>query len=76
MTYHAVMKRDLVSVRHPRTALGAVVSDARGRRFEGQAANVLRGPINEFGEAAVIADVMEHGWANAAGLYFAEPVPS
>lgn len=75
MTYHEVMRRDLVSVRHPRTKLGAVISDARGKRFEGSAANILGGMRAQFGDDQTVDLVLEEGWANAAGLYFSELVP-
>jgi hypothetical protein len=69
------MRRDLVSVRHPRTGLGAVISDANGKRFTGAAANVLGGMRAQFGDDETVDLVLEEGWANAAGLYFGELVP-
>lgn len=76
MTYHEVVRRDLISVRHPRTKLGAVISDARGKRFEGSAANVLGGMRRQFGDERTVDLVLDEGWANAAGLYFGELLPT
>ena len=69
------MRRDLVSVQYPRTRVGAVVSDANGKRYEGHAANVLRGLRRAHGDDEVVDEVLRAGWANAAGLYFADLVP-
>lgn len=69
------MRRDLVSVRKPRTKIGAVISDANGKHFDGAAGGVLQGMRREFGDDQTIDLVLEQGWANGAGLYFTDLVP-
>jgi len=66
------MRRNLRSLRSA-TVLGAVVSDAAGKRFEGSAAGVLGGMRGEIGDPATVDEVLNNGWSNGY-LYF-DPVP-
>lgn len=67
-----VMRRALVSVRNPGIELGAVVVDGSRVVLEGGAEAVLAAMVRDVGERPAAELVMAEGWANAAGLYFAE----
>lgn len=69
------MRRALVSVRAPETELGAVVVDGNFIDWQGGAANVMAGLINDLGREDAARVVMAEGWGNGAGLYLAEAVP-
>ena len=75
VTYHVVVRRDLVSVRAPKTVLGSVVVDGDFIEWTGAAPGVIGGLVRELGKEDAARLVMAEGWANGAGLYLTDAVP-
>ena len=71
----SAMRRALVSVRNPSVELGAVVVDGDYVALQGNAATVLRTLVQELGQRPAAQRVIDQGWANGAGLYFADAAP-